>query len=223
LFFHDGRFRRLAGYDLLSAFRVRAGLVPASGVSWFSEHHGQAQVLGDPGAHDATLHVLLACVPHRKALPVGAGRFTVWARPEGPLVVDAREISHGDGEYVFDADLRDEAGTLVARWERLRLRDVGPRHWPDGLPPRLVGPWLSRLAIDCGIDRPAELSSALVGPDLVVTAGEPGATRISVTPAPAADPAPRVERTGALTVVTVGTRVRGAGNVTITFATRSRG
>ncbi|MGW3960861.1 SDR family NAD(P)-dependent oxidoreductase [Amycolatopsis sp. NPDC005003] len=223
LFFHDGRFRRLAGYDRLSAFRVRAALVPAPDVSWFSEYHGQATVLGDPGAHDATLHVLLACVPHRKALPVGARRFTVWARPDGPLVVDAREISHGDGEYVFDADLLDQAGNVVARWERLRLHDVGARHWPEGLPPSLVGPWLSRIAIECGIDRPAELSSALVGADLEITAAEPGPTRISVTPATAAGQAPRVERADGHTVLTAVTSVRGAGPVTISFATRSRG
>jgi enediyne polyketide synthase len=157
VFFHGGRFRRLIGYDELSAFGVRAWITSPDDPAWFSEFHSGQLLFGDPGAHDEALHVLLACVPHRRALPIGADRVTVWREREGPLRVPARERSHGGGEYSFDVDLVQPDGTAVARWDGLRLRAVGPLDWPDGIPARLTGPWLSRRLIECGVDDHTEL------------------------------------------------------------------
>ncbi|MGH3451826.1 MAG: polyketide synthase dehydratase domain-containing protein, partial [Haloechinothrix sp.] len=148
-FFHSGRFRRLIRYDLLSAFRVRAWIRAEHAGAWFSAFHSNQLLLGDPGAHDATLHVLLACVPHRKALPVGADRVTVWRKPSGVLRVEADELSHTADEYVFNVDLTEPDGAVVARWEGLRLRAITPPQRPETLPVSLVGPWLSRRLIEC--------------------------------------------------------------------------
>jgi enediyne polyketide synthase len=189
--------------------------------SWFSQFHSGQLCLGDPGVHDATLHALLACVPHRRALPVGVDRFTVYEAPGGPLRVRAREVAHTADDYVFDAGLVRPDGVAVARWKGLRLRAVGPVAWPDGLPARLVGPWLSRRLIECGVAGRVELMTSLREGKLEL-AGAPGVRW--ATSAVAEDALARlghrglrmdrvaedglaVARAGAVTVVTARTRM----------------
>ncbi|MFC3448594.1 polyketide synthase family protein [Amycolatopsis speibonae] len=164
LFFHSGRFRRVAGYELLTAFRVDAWLRTREPGPWFSQFHSGQLLLGDPAAHDACLHVLLACVPHRRALPVGVDRVTIWsAPPDGPLRVVATERAHDGDGFTFDVNLLGPDGTPVSRWEGLRLRALGPVDWPEGIPARLIGPWLSRRLIESGFADRAELET---GPSL---------------------------------------------------------
>ncbi|MBW4722496.1 type I polyketide synthase [Saccharothrix obliqua] len=163
LLFHRGRFRRLLGYDRLSAFEVRARVRAEPGTPWFSEFHHRRLLLGDPGAHDAALHVLLACVPHRRALPVGADRFTVWRPPEGVLRVHAVETTHTADDYVFDVDVLDASGAPVARWDALRLRAIGPARWAEALPASLVGPLLSRRLVE--LDVAPRVDLVVAGPD----------------------------------------------------------
>ncbi len=162
LLFHSGRMRRLIGYDHLSAFRVRAW-VRADEQSWFSDFHGSRLLLGDIGAHDAAIHVLLPCLPHRKALPVHADRMTVWRKPAGTLLVSAEERAHDGDEYVYDVSVTDGHGAAVVEWEGLRLRAVGRRDWPVPLPPSLIGPLLSRRMIECGLAGRLELVSSANG------------------------------------------------------------
>ncbi|WP_409495955.1 SDR family NAD(P)-dependent oxidoreductase [Amycolatopsis sp. cmx-11-12] len=182
LFFHSGRFRRVAGYRHLSAFGIDAWLNDGVPGPWFSEFHSGQLWLGDPAAHDATLHALLACVPHRLALPIGAEEFTVWREPSGPLRVLGTELSHTDGEYCFDVGLVRADGLAVAGWRSLRLRAVGIRDWPDGMPVRLIGPWLSRRLIECGIEDRLELSTdSGAGSPIVLTAPPPGTGWAAVT------------------------------------------
>jgi enediyne polyketide synthase len=58
---------------------------------------------------------------------------------------------------VFDVDVAEPDGTLVARWERLRLRAISrPDRSPD-LPSDLVGPWLTRRLIECEFAGAVEL------------------------------------------------------------------
>lgn len=92
LFFHTGRFRRVASYGLLTAFRVEAE-IEGGADDWFSSFHSPDLLLGDPGRYDAAIHALLACVPHREALPVGIDRFTVWRRPSGAAWSEPRSGS----------------------------------------------------------------------------------------------------------------------------------
>ncbi|MEH1014695.1 SDR family NAD(P)-dependent oxidoreductase [Micromonospora sp. CPCC 206060] len=148
--FHEGRFQRLTSYEWLSAFTVRAWVDSDPAARWFSEFHGQELLLGDPGVLDASIHVLLACVPHRRALPVAVERFTVWRPVAGPVLVSATERSHTAGEYVFDVDLHDPDGRPVATWTGLRLRAAGP-HRNDPLPFAAMGPSLARRLIECEV------------------------------------------------------------------------
>ncbi|WP_367127553.1 SDR family NAD(P)-dependent oxidoreductase [Saccharothrix sp. HUAS TT1] len=170
LLFHSGRLRRLVDYEHLSAFRVRAWVRSDQG-PWFSDRHPQRLLLGDPGAHDAAIHVLLACLPHRRALPVAAERVTVWRRPAGLVLVTAAERSHHGDDYTYDVSLSDQDGARIARWDGLRLRAFGPRPWPGALPAPLVGPLLSRRLAELGLAERLELVST--GDVLVAHADAP--------------------------------------------------
>ncbi|QFZ18310.1 type I polyketide synthase [Saccharothrix syringae] len=159
LFFHTGCFRRLVRLDHLTAFEVRAWVAADPGATWFSDFHSGRLLLGDPGAHDAAVHVLLACLPHRRALPVGVDRVTLWRRPEGLLHVHAVETWHSGDEYRFDVDVVAASGEAVACWQGLRLRAIGPRAWREPMPAELVGPWLSRRLSELGLHDHAELTA----------------------------------------------------------------
>ncbi|MFD2474573.1 SDR family NAD(P)-dependent oxidoreductase [Amycolatopsis silviterrae] len=206
LFFHEGRFRRMSDYVELSAFRVRALINPGKPGPWFSPFHSGSLVLGDPAAHDATIHALLACVPHRRALPVGVARFSVWAEPSGPLVVHARETGHTADDYEFDAVLTRPDGTAVAGWQGLRLRATGELSWPDGLPARLVGPWLSRRLIETGLADDLEIVTTGTGRNLVA---EVSSGTVTVSAGTAADGELAVDDSGGHPVITATTRVLG--------------
>jgi len=164
--FHEGRFRRLAVVELVSAFALRARIVAGDAAPWFAPLLDQRLLLGDPGAHDAGIHALLACAPHRRVLPVAVRELTVFAAPTGRLRVAAIEKEHTPSGYVFDVEVTDERGDPVARWHDLRLADVGPNEpFEDArragtLPLELVGPWLSRRLIECGDAAPVALSVA---------------------------------------------------------------
>src|SRR5262249_34672643 len=66
LFFHSGRFRRLAGYHKLAPFEVLAQIAPDGASSWFGAYLPQTLLLGDPGARDASLHAAQAGHPRAR-------------------------------------------------------------------------------------------------------------------------------------------------------------
>ncbi|RDI34566.1 type I polyketide synthase [Lentzea flaviverrucosa] len=147
--FHSGRFQRVVRYEVLSAFTVTAWL-HAREDTWFAEYHGSRLLLGDPAAHDATIHALLPCVPHKRALPVEVEELNVWRRPAGMLLVHAVETWHSADEFLFDVDLVQPDGLPVARWTGLRLKVVGDGDLAGPLPWDQTGPWLSRRLVECG-------------------------------------------------------------------------
>ncbi len=146
LFFHGPRFARFGGYMSVSALGCRAHVRADAGASWFGGFHAQTLVLGDPGARDASIHLLQACVPHRRVLPVSVEEINLGAPPHGELTVTAHERSHDAGTYVFDVDVVDAADRLVERWRGLQLRDVGTAIEWQSWPIELLAPYLARVA-----------------------------------------------------------------------------
>ncbi|MBM2614215.1 SDR family NAD(P)-dependent oxidoreductase [Actinoplanes sp. LDG1-06] len=177
LFFHGERFRRVEGYAVLSPYRCSAQVL-ARDVRWFGGFQPQPLELGDPGARDAVLHLLQACVPDRRVLPSGVRRLVVHRRAEGRLHVDARQRSEDGDSFVFDVVVRDEAGDPVEEWHGLALRAIAPRPAAP-LPVELTGAALTRslrrrhpetslhLAVAAGArpdrERTAEVAAWLTG------------------------------------------------------------
>ncbi|GAA4084673.1 SDR family NAD(P)-dependent oxidoreductase [Actinomadura miaoliensis] len=169
LFFHGPRYQRLRRYERLSdkgCTAILTGAGPAG--SPFGPAQPADVRLGDPFRNDASIHVLQACVPHRRLLPVGCDAFTVHhdAPAPGDLLLTASERSHTGAEYTYDVVLRDGDGRPVVSWTGLRLRDVGPQPGPHRLGRVLLEPYLQRNLDALLPDAHVRLTMALSdGPD----------------------------------------------------------
>jgi len=147
--FHGGRFRRLQDYRALRARECSAEIMLDGTSNWFSQYLPGALVLGDPGARDAAIHAVQACIPQVTLLPVGVDRVTgnLNGQVKG-LFVCAQERAHFGNEFVYDVDLIDPQGRVHERWEQLHLRAVsgtefkGP--WPEGL----LTPYVERCVLE---------------------------------------------------------------------------
>ena len=137
LLFQNGRFRRLSGYQSLSARHSWAEITPAWNQAWFSPYLPGTLMLGDAGARDAGLHSIQACVPHALLLPVGIDRVLPgYLEASEPLLARSRERWQQGNTYCYDLEFRDSAGVLRESWIGLRLHKVAdaPGHaWPDAL------------------------------------------------------------------------------------------
>jgi enediyne polyketide synthase len=142
--FQSGRFHRVAGYRALEARACRAEIAPAQGaVQWFGRFLPQALVLGDPGARDAALHGIQACIPHRTVLPVAVDRIELYPLPEDEgHHLEAREREQRGDLLIYDLDIHGSGG--VERWQGLRLRAVAETPPPATWPPALLAPYLER-------------------------------------------------------------------------------
>lgn len=125
LLFHRGRFERLHGYRHLSATQCLADISPDGSVAWFGRYLPSELVLGDPGARDAAIHGIQACIPHATLLPVAVERITLGLLDQRrPLAMAARERFRNGDTFVYDLELSREDGTVVERWQGLTLRAV---------------------------------------------------------------------------------------------------
>ncbi|MEV6908420.1 SDR family NAD(P)-dependent oxidoreductase [Amycolatopsis sp. NPDC051071] len=150
LLFHGGHFRRVVDVAVPDPWSCRATI--AAGEPWFPS------VLGDSAAHDATIHVLQACVPARRLLPIGCDRVEMSPRPRGAWRLRGAERHAENGRYTWDVTAEDAEGQLAVRWTGLRLADSGPlpadRPWPVSLVPVLI----TRTAAALGLDRSLRVS-----------------------------------------------------------------
>jgi len=152
IFFHGPAFQLLRRYEYLEATECTAVLA-ATGRSG-ARSTGASQ-FGDHSRNDASIHVLQACVPHRRLLPVGCERFTVHDDPyrgadehlPDELTLAAAERAHHGLDYSYDVVVRDAAGRPVVSWTGLHLRDVGPIESLARWPQLLLGPYLQRSAV----------------------------------------------------------------------------
>src|SRR5262249_15578137 len=115
-----------------------AQIMPDGTTNWFGRYLPSGLVLGDPGARDAAIHAVQACVPQIALLPVGVEKITGSLNGQtGELFVHAQERARFANGFIYDLELTDAEGRVRERWERLHLRAVsgtefnGP--WPEGL------------------------------------------------------------------------------------------
>ncbi|HEU4794425.1 MAG TPA: SDR family NAD(P)-dependent oxidoreductase, partial [Pyrinomonadaceae bacterium] len=163
--FHRGRFRRLREYRTLQATECLATIMPDGTTNWFGRYLPGGTVLGDPGARDAAIHAVQACVPQITLLPVGVDKVIgSLAGHTGELFVHAQERECLANGFVYDVELTDEAGRVRERWERLHLRTVngtdfiGP--WPKGLLTPYVERRLLELVPNAGVSLAFECDGA---------------------------------------------------------------
>lgn len=124
LFFQRGRFARVLAYLALH-FDDCAAELAVREEAFFGPLEPQALRLGDPGARDAALHAVQACVPDRDLLPVYVERIELGAQgTSGVLTLRAKVRGRGAGCHVYDLEVASSSGALVERWESLEFREV---------------------------------------------------------------------------------------------------
>ncbi len=163
--FHRGRFQRVQGYRWLRATECLAEIAADGHAVWFGRYLPAGLALGDPGARDAAIHGIQACIPHATLLPTGVDRIvTGCIRRDEPLFLAARERSrHGD-DFVYDLQLLGADGQPRERWEGLRLRAVDriapPASWTADLLAPFAERRLQEILPDSGIRLSLERTEA---------------------------------------------------------------
>ena len=127
LLFHSGRFRRVGKYFSLESRSCCAEIDVDRECSWFSALRPGTLRLHDPGARDAAIHAVQACVPDSRLLPTRVERIVQGgSSASGPWRAFARETASDGTSYVYDIHVFGGDGELCESWYGLRFRDVGP-------------------------------------------------------------------------------------------------
>jgi len=149
ILFQSGRFRRLAGYDCLRARECSARIACDSSRDWFSGFLPPSLELGDPGARDAVIHAIQACIPYSRIIPLGVERLeTIGLSNSESYFVHARERQQAGDTYLYDIEVFDSKGRLCECWEKLCLTKISDIRPHRGWPALLLGPMLERRLND---------------------------------------------------------------------------
>lgn len=144
ILFHKGRFQRLQRYHHLRATECLAEISEGD-ESWFSRYLPQALILGDPGARDATIHALQACVPHTTILPNGIERLEIYEQEaSGTRFVSARERQRIGDTFIYDLEVIDKDEKILERWHGLQLRVIQYKDTQSPWVAPLLAPYLER-------------------------------------------------------------------------------
>ncbi len=126
--YQSGRFRRAALLPEVTSRSCRALVRGGDSQPWFGNVDGTgdaALILGSPGLNDATWHVLQACIPHRRVLPVGCESVTFSGREaDGAVEIRAAEIRAAENRA---AENRAAENRAADRAKRPRAAVPGPR------------------------------------------------------------------------------------------------
>jgi enediyne polyketide synthase len=135
--FHQGRFQRIAAYELLCAQECRARLNVRPSRAWFAGFMPDRLLLGDAAARDAAIHAIQACIPHERVLPVGVERILPGRLDQRAARVRARERQRARGSFVYDLEILDADGRVLESWDGLHLKTIEPlparQSWPAPL------------------------------------------------------------------------------------------
>lgn len=146
LLFQRGRFRRVAAYRDLHATSCEALLERTSPAPrWFDAFLPGDLVLGDPGAHDAALHAVQACVPESRLLPTAIERIRL-RRDVCPRRVRAVERVHEGRTFSYDLVALDQDGGICGEWIGARFTEVSGTTLRSGWTEPLLAPAIERAA-----------------------------------------------------------------------------
>lgn len=166
VFFHSGQFCRVREFLAQGARRCEARIQAKDEQPWFDTE----PLLGSPAANDATVHVLQACIPHRRLLPVRCERVSFAPGSDAELHLRAFEQRASGGEFVWDVVADDAKGVPVLAWQGLTLTDTGPLPHRQSWPLPLLESYLERMSNSLGL---ADCPRISVHSGGVVTVAEP--------------------------------------------------
>ncbi len=144
ILFHQGRFQRLRNYRKLQAKECCAEIESNTQTNWFGRYLPSKLVLGDPGARDALIHAIQACIPHATLLPIGVEQLVLSSAPSTDtwFLHATERVQHGD-TFIYDLEVIGTEGQLLERWQGLQLRRVNPVI-PDTWAVPLLIPYIER-------------------------------------------------------------------------------
>src|SRR6476646_10513590 len=145
IFFHQGRFRRIAAYHKLEARRCIASISGFGKQQWFARYLPGEMQLGDAASRDAIFHCVQACIPHKTVLPTGVDSVltsATWTTALAIVTVEERE--HDGDDFIYDLMVEDANGRICERWSGLRLHAVAPIDTQHPWPAALLAPYLER-------------------------------------------------------------------------------
>jgi enediyne polyketide synthase len=151
ILFQGKRFHRLVRYRRLAAKYCEAEISLSQTAPWFGSFLPQETLLGDPGARDAFMHSIQACIPHATLLPVGIEKLypsTRTSKTDDFVVMYAAERSRTGDTFVYDVDIRTESGELVEQWVGMKLQAVRKQDGRGPWAPALLGPYLERQLVE---------------------------------------------------------------------------
>jgi enediyne polyketide synthase len=112
---------------------------------WFNRYLPQDLILGDPGARDAVIHALQACVPYATILPTGIEHLTIYSvNLSDNQFVSAKEKQHIGDTFIYDLEVFDSEGNLLETWEGLELQVIKHKDPQDTWISALLPPYLER-------------------------------------------------------------------------------
>ncbi|GBF80275.1 type I polyketide synthase [Aphanothece sacrum] len=145
LLFHGGRFQRIKHYEHLTATECMAEIETKTNLEWFSRYLPQSLILGDPGARDAVIHALQACVPHATILPIGIEKLSIYeVNATQNQFVSAKERQHFDDTFIYDLTVFDAEGNILEVWQGLELQIIKHKNPDDPWISNLLPPYLER-------------------------------------------------------------------------------
>jgi enediyne polyketide synthase len=157
ILFQSGRFERLESYRQLRARECVAEIRSRMAGDWFSSYLPADLLLGDPGARDASLHGIQACIPHQTILPVEVERITIsGAQRDQTVLLRARERSREGKRFIYDLEVAAENGEVLETWEGLSLHPVeaiqlSQNNWVESLLEAYIERRLDELLPGAGI------------------------------------------------------------------------
>lgn len=125
LFFHTGRFMRVAGVRWLKAKEIWVDIAPDTESNWFPSFLPRKWILGDPATRDAFIHSVQACIPHGRLLPIGVERLEIAdTQRQEYCYMHARERMRNGDEFTYDIEVYNMEQQLIEAWHGLKLKRI---------------------------------------------------------------------------------------------------
>lgn len=159
ILFQSGRFQRISGYHIIEARRCCGQISLDNGTLWFADDLPRNLLMGDPGARDAALHGIQACIPHKIVIPVSVEKIECGRIDSAtPHYMFAGEIADNGHELIYNMTIFDQKDQIIETWHNLTLRVIETPSKLKINSPLLIVPFFERRAADINPQADVKLS-----------------------------------------------------------------